>query len=161
MREQIAAKQKRLSKLNRALGTIGDLKEEIAQLEEAVTFFESKLPSEKEIDRVLEEVWRLAEANELATKSIQTMRIGGASPFLSTGGGQAEQPIKMQFAGDFLGFYAFLLALEDQPRIMRIRQMTLQHNAGDNGRISAVVELSIFFERHNINKDAARWSRKS
>jgi Tfp pilus assembly protein PilO len=161
MRAQIAAKQKRLDKLNRAMGMIGDLKAEIADLDKAVVFFKSKLPQEKEIDRVLEEVWRLAEANELATKSIQTMKIGGASPFLSTEGTQAEQPIKMEFVGDFLGFYSFLLALEDQPRIMRIRQMTLRPGSKAQGRISAEVELSIFFERQDIKKDPAKWPTKS
>jgi Tfp pilus assembly protein PilO len=83
MRLQIAAKQRHLQKLNRATATIGNLKEEIANLDKAIQFFRSKLPNEKEIDKVLEEVWRLAEANNLTTKGIYTARRSAASPFVA------------------------------------------------------------------------------
>jgi len=151
MRVQIEAKQKQLSKLNRATATIGDLKNEIDDLEKAIGFFHSKLPSEKEIDKVLEELWRLAEKNNLATKSIATLRRGESSTFVAAGAPHAEQPIKMKFTGDFLGFYGFLLALESQPRIMRIRTMTLDQ-ANEDGTVTAEVEMSIFFEQKGGGK---------
>jgi len=161
MRTQIAAKQQQLQKLNRATATIGDLRKEIAELAKAIDFFHSKLPNEKEIDKVLEEVWRLAEANSLTTKGIYTTKRAGVSPFIADGASQTEQPIKMEFEGDFLGFYEFLLALENQPRIMRVRQILLDQLGGKNGTVKAKVDMSIFFEKQDSTKKSERWSKKT
>ena len=158
MQLQIEAKQRQLQKLNRATATIGDLKREIADLEKAIKFFHSKLPSEKEIDRVLEEVWRLAEANHLTTKGIYTTRRAGVSPFVAAGASQTEQPIKMAFEGDFLGFYGFLLALENQPRIMRVRQISLEEIVGKSGAVKANIDMSVFFEKQDSEKKPKPWS---
>jgi len=150
MRQEIAAKQRQLQKLNRATATIGNLKEEIANLDKAIQFFQSKLPNEKEMDKVLKEVWRLAESNNLTTKGIYATRSNGPSQFVPAGATQIEQPIKMEFEGDFMGFYSFLIALEAQPRIMRIREIKLEpgnHGSNDKeGLVKASVMMSIFFE---------------
>jgi Tfp pilus assembly protein PilO len=140
---RIEDRQQRLRELNEATATLGDLKQEIAALEEAIRFFQSKLPSEKEMDKVLREVWRLAEANHLATKSIRTLPVDDK---VTTG--PREQPIAVQLEGDFRGFYSFLQALENQPRIMRINSMTLTKlkNAPE-GQVQASFNMSIFFER--------------
>lgn len=161
MRQQIDAKQKQLQKLNRATATIGDLKAEIAELEKAIAFFQSKLPSEKEIDKVLEELWRLAEGNNLAIKSINAMRRGQPSPFIAVGGPHAEQPIKMKFEGDFIGFYGFLLALEAQPRIMRIQRMTLNCTDAGRGLVTVEMEMSVFFEQQTRNGKSTPWPQKT
>jgi len=156
MRLAIAAKQRQLQKLNRATATIGNLKEEIADLDKAIQFFQSKLPNEKEMDKVLEEVWRLAEDNNLTTKGIYTTRTSGPSPFVPAGATQIEQPIKMEFEGDFMGFYGFLLALEAQPRIMRVREIKLEsENRGpdeNKGLVKASLMMSIFFENQPNRK---------
>ena len=146
LRAEIELKQKQLQRLNRATACIGNLKAEIGDLQEAITFFQSKLPSEKEIDKVLEEVWRLAEANRLTTKGIYTTRRTSASLFLPVGAPQTEQPIKMELVGPFMGLYNFLLALESQPRIMRLRKLELDVLPGNKGKVKAQVEMSIFFE---------------
>ncbi len=156
MRVAITAKQKQLQKLNQATATIGDLKEEIANLDKAIQFFQSKLPNEKEMDKVLEEVWRLAESNNLTTKGIYATRSNGVSPFVPVGATQIEQPIKMEFEGDFMGFYSFLIALEAQPRIMRIREIKLEpkNSSPDDakGLVKASVMMSIFFENQPNRK---------
>jgi len=145
MRREIEAKQQKLKVLNRAVGTIGNLRKEIAALKEGVAFFESKLPSEKEIDKVLQEVWRLAEANKLATKSIRTLNSEKAS-FTTPTSPHREQPIAVQLEGDFMGLYGFLQALENQPRIMRIRGMKLTKlEKGPKGHIRADFTMSVFF----------------
>jgi hypothetical protein len=54
----------------------------------------------------------------------------------------------MQLQGDFMGFYGFLQALENQPRVMQIRGMQLQ-KADDcpEGHMQVKFEMCIFFER--------------
>ncbi len=156
MMRQIQAKQTKLRALNQAMGTLGDLKNEIGALNKAIKFFESKLPSEKEIDKVLQEVWRLAEANKLATKSIRTLERSSQNCFTNLDGPHAEQPIAMQLEGDFMGFYSFLQAMENQPRIIRIHKMALtkpdRTNDGgpaSEGRMKAEFTVSVFFERNH------------
>jgi len=146
MMEQIEARQAKLRQLNKATATIGDLKKEIDALETAIGFFRSKLPDEKEIDKILREVWKLAERNHLKTKSIRALR-QKANGFVRVGGPHAEQPITVQLEGDFMGFYAFLQALEAQPRITRIRHMKLEKlDKGPEGAMQAEFEMSVFFQ---------------
>jgi Tfp pilus assembly protein PilO len=147
MRKQLEAKQAKLQALNRATGTIGNLKREILALQKGLQFFQSKLPSEKEMDKVLREVWRLAEASRLTTKSIRTQKRTGRSRYTGEGHNAHEQPIEMRLEGNFLGFYTFLQALENQPRIMRIHKMELEtKNDGPQGHVQATFVVSVFFE---------------
>lgn len=148
MSAQVEARQTKLRELNKATATIGDLKTEITSLEKAIYFFRSKLPNEKEMDKVLQEVWRLAEANQLRTKSIRTLNTKAEMMLVDASGPYAEQPISMELEGSFTGFYGFLLALERQPRIMRIQEMNLEKPArAPEGIIRAECTVSVFFER--------------
>jgi len=159
MLNRIEAKQLKLRELNRATAVIGDLKKEVHSLEKAISFFRSKLPSEKEIDKVLQEIWRLAEANKLTTKSIRTLQRNTKQAFTTANDPFAEQPIAVQLEGDFLGFYSFMLAIENQPRVIRIRKMTLKKlDKAPRGHIKADFEMSIFFERSQEDK---QWASKS
>lgn len=148
MMSEIETRQAKLRQLNRATAAIGDLKVEIASLEEAINFFRSRLPSEKEIDKVLQEVWRLAEANRLSTKSIRAIDAESESLLADGNGPYAEQPLLMQLEGPFTGFYGFLLALEARPRIVRIQKMRIEKlPKAKEGTITATCTMSVFFER--------------
>jgi type IV pilus assembly protein PilO len=134
-----AQKQTQLVHLRRATAGIDDLSRKIDELQRAIDFFESKLPQEKEVDKILKEVWQMAEANSLQTKTIKTLRTERAAAY-------SEQPIQMSLKGDFNGFYAFLLQLEKLPRITRITRMNLTKINDKDGEMEATLTLSIFFE---------------
>ncbi len=147
MLAQIEARQARLLELNKATAAVGNLKQEIASLESAIGFFQSKLPNEKEMDKVLREIWHLAEANQLIAKSIRTLP-NNEQTDITGPAGPHEQPIAVKLEGDFRGFYSFLQALENQPRIMRVSKMTLSKlNNAPEGQIRASFDMSVFFER--------------
>lgn len=147
MRKQIALKQEKLRALNRMTGTLGDMHKEIDSLKEALAFFQSKLPGEKEIDKVLQEIWQTAEQNDLATKGIKTLS-KSASSFTAAAGPHAEQPIDVQLEGDFIGFYNFLQSLEAQQRIMRIEDLVIQKlPRAQEGHMRASFVISVFFEQ--------------
>ncbi len=147
LRREISVKQEKLRKLNRLVGSVGPLKKEIASLEKAIQFFQSKLPSKKEIDKVLRETWRLAEQNKLVTKSIRTINHKGSAGNIYDCDLYAEQLILINLQGDFKGFYSFLQALESQPRIMRISRMELKKEPdAEEGYINASFDVSVFFE---------------
>lgn len=152
MLSQIQQKQTMLQELTRATATMGDLRQEIDSLAGAVTFFQSKLPNEKEIDNVLKDVWRIASSNQLITKSIRTLDRDKGKAAMQTEG-PCEQPILMQLQGDYMGFYGFLQALENQERVMQIRSMQLTKlEDGPEGHMQAKFEMVIFFERSNEGK---------
>jgi Tfp pilus assembly protein PilO len=136
---EIRGKQTALANLQQATAGIDDLNRKIDELQKAITFFESKLPQEREVDKILREVSQIAEANSLQTKTIKTMRS-------ERGASYSEQPIQMGLSGGFKGFYSFLLQLEKLPRITRVTQMNLQKISDRDGEMQAQMTLSIFFE---------------
>jgi len=139
LKQEILTRQKALMDLKQSTTGIEDLSRKIAELKQAITFFESKLPQEKEIDKILNEVSQMAEANALKTKTVKTLRSERAA-------GYSEQPIEIMLLGDFNGFYSFLLQLEKLPRITRVTNMALSKITDVEGVMSAKVTLSIFFE---------------
>ncbi len=154
MLRQIEAQQARLQQLNKTTGAVGDMQREIDSLEKGIAFLQTKLPSEKEIDKVVQEVCRLAEASQLAVKSFHTKARTAEPVFVQAGGANAEQPIEMKLEGNYLGFYSFLLALENQPRVMRIRKLLLTRpEKMALGCVQANFEMTVFFERSDKDKD--------
>jgi type IV pilus assembly protein PilO len=139
LQADIEQKQRALANLRQATAGIEDMNGKIDELQKAIAFFESKLPQEKEVDKVLKEVWQMAEANSLQTRTVKTLKAERAS-------GYSEQPIQMSLSGDFSGFYSFLLQLEKLPRITRVTGMDLKKIDEKDGAMSANVTLSIFFE---------------
>src|SRR5256714_12128849 len=135
----IHQRQTALSNLQTATAGIEDLNRKVDELQKAITFFESKLPQEKEVDKILKEVWQMAEANQLTTKTIKTLKS-------ERGPSYSEQPIQMSLSGNFNGFYSFLLQLEKLQRITRVTNMSLQKLQDRDGEMQASLTLSIFFE---------------
>ena len=139
-RTEIAQKQTKLQQLEAATAAMSDLGEEIEKLSEAIELFEQKLPSQREEQVILKEVWELAARHQLKPKSVRTDKTVETSQY-------AELPIKMVILGDFDGFYSFLLELEKLQRITRTPTMTLKKLRGnEEGLMQADIVLSIFFE---------------
>jgi type IV pilus assembly protein PilO len=141
-RDQLRAdteyKQKALNNLKQSTQQIGNLNRKIEDLHKAIEFFESKLPQEKEIAEILDQLSKLAEANSLHARTFKTLKTERNANY-------SEQPIQLSISGDFYGFYSFLLQLETLPRITRINQMKLEKISERDGEMQAEVTLSIFF----------------
>ena len=118
------------------------LNKQLGELEEAIKFFESKLPSTSEIYKVLEQVTVIAQKQGLKPKTIKTLEKKNNS-------GYVEQPLKMELEGNFNSFYSFLLELEKLPRIMKIRHLELQKMRDAQGQVSTNFIVSIFFQNNN------------
>lgn len=136
---EIETKQKALANLTNATTGIDDMGRKIDELQRAITFFESKLPQEREIDKILREISQMADANSLHTRTVKMLRS-------ERGPSYSEQPISVSLSGDFNGFYSFLLQLEKLSRITRVTQMKLEKISERDGEMQAHMTLSIFFE---------------
>ncbi|MBT3199156.1 MAG: type 4a pilus biogenesis protein PilO [Phycisphaerales bacterium] len=161
LKANITAKQAKLNKLfakKQLSGAIGNLRTEIAESKEAVAIFRSRLPDEKDIDQIVREVWRLAKSNKLSPTSLRTIPPRKDKQFTSGAGPHGEQPVLIQLEGNFNGLYSFMIDLEAQSRIMRVRQMILKSQDKEHsGLVSATIEFSIFFER---KQEGEKWATK-
>ena len=136
---RVEAKFAKLTDFERTTAAAEDLTKQLEQLQQAIGFFESKLPPTSEIHKVLEQVTVIAQKQGLKPKTIRTLEKKDNS-------GYVEQPLKMELEGNFNAFYSFLLELEKLPRIMKIRELHLDKNQKNEGRIAADFIVSIFFQ---------------
>jgi type IV pilus assembly protein PilO len=152
-REEIAVKQANLEKLAEVSASIDDIGLAIEEGREKVELIEAKLPSEQDVEGILEQVWQLAKRNNLNVQSVKSDKPVPAALYM-------EQPLKMSMNGFFDGFYQFLLELENLPRITRIHQLKLERTdpraSVDKdlppGWMKAEFVLSIYFEQRNKAK---------
>jgi len=136
--DETSQEQQTLQDVRQATANIDDMSKKIAQMQKAITFFQSRLPAERDVDKMLKEVWQMANSNNLTTSTIKTL-------VSSHNVNYSEQPIQMSLIGNFDGFYSFLQQLERLDRITRVTGMRLQRIDGDNGKMQAQLTLSIFF----------------
>lgn len=139
LRIETAAKQAQLVELREATADVEDLSRRIEDLQKAIDFFEGKLPREKEVEKILRDVWEAAERNRLEIRSFEPMTPERGSHY-------GDQPIKLQLAGDFEGFYSYMLEIESLKRITRVTKMELTKMQEQNGSMEAELVLNIFFE---------------
>ena len=138
-KERVQAKLDKLEEFEKASAAAEGLTKQLEQLQEAITFFESKLPPTSEIHKVLEQVTVIAQKEGLKPKTIRTLQKKDNSGYI-------EQPLKMGLVGDFNSFYSFLLELEKLPRIMKIRELKLEKDVKEEGQVTADFIVSIFFQ---------------
>jgi type IV pilus assembly protein PilO len=136
---KVDAKMAQLAEFERATAAAEGLTKQLEQLEEAVAFFESKLPPTSEIDKVLRDVTVIGEKQDLKPKTIRTLKRKHNSGYI-------EQPLQMELVGNFNAFYSFLLELENLPRIMKLRKLDLKKQPYDEGKIVTNFVVSIFFQ---------------
>ena len=135
----LETKLSQLGKFGKAATAAEDITKQLEQLEEAIKFFESKLPPKSQIHKVLEQITVIAQKQGLKPKTIRTLKKKDNSGYI-------EQPLKMELVGNFSSFYSFLLELEKLPRIIKIRELKLDKQKSTEGQISADFVVSIFFQ---------------
>ncbi len=138
-RQRVEVKLAKLAEFEETSATAESLTKQLEQLQEAIEFFESKLPPKSQIHEVLEQVTVIAQKKGLKPKTIRTLAKKDNSGYI-------EQPMKMQLEGNFNSFYSFMLELEKLPRIMKIRELNLEKQIKDEGKVSSDFIVSIFFQ---------------
>ena len=136
---RLEAKMTQLANFQKATAAAEDMTKQLEQLQEAIQFFESKLPPKSQIHEVLEQVTVIAQKQGLKPKTIRTLNRKDNSGYI-------EQPLRMELEGNFSSFYSFLLELEKLPRIMKIRELELNKHVQNEGQIAAKFIVSIFFQ---------------
>jgi len=136
---RVQAKLAKLAEFEEATVAAENLSKQLEQLQEAIEFFESKLPPTSEIDKVLQDVTVIGEKQGVKRKTIVRLKRKNNSGYI-------EQSLKMELVGNFNSFYSFLLELEKLPRIMKIRELELKKQTKHEGQVTANFIVSIFFQ---------------
>lgn len=137
---QMEKVESKIKSVEKATAGIDDVQAEIDKLQNAINHFQSMLPSNREVETLLREVWELAGEHNLNAKSVRPDKIVAAAQY-------AELPIMMEIVGDFDGFYDFIRDIEKLPRITRMPRIKInRENKEDAGVVKAELTLSIFFE---------------
>jgi len=147
-KKRVESKLDKLRQFEKATAQAQSLNTQLKELEEAINFFESKLPPKSEIYKVLEQVTIIAQRQGLTPKTIKTLQKKNNSGYI-------EQPLQMELHGNFNSFYSFLLELEKLPRIMKIRQLELKKQKNTDGTVATNFVVSIFFENKNASEQVA------
>lgn len=138
-KQQVRSQMQKLIELEKATAAARDLDKQTAKLEQAVEFFNSKLPPQSQIHKVLEQVTLIAQKQGLKTKTIRTLKQKNCMGYI-------EQPLKMELYGNFDAYYSFLLDLEQMPRITKLRELSLTKDLKNEGMTTAEFVVSIFFQ---------------
>lgn len=138
-KKEIEQKELMLEKLEAATSEAVELAERIEEIEIGIKTVEARLPNNKEVDRVLQQVSDLARAHRLKLPKFNPEKTVNSGRF-------KEKPIEVHVEGYFDDFYEFLLELERMERIIRLPDLTLERNDEDDGSMSAKFTLTVYFE---------------
>jgi type IV pilus assembly protein PilO len=138
-RAEAIQKEQELADLEMATSGIADLDRRIDDLAEANAFFDQKLPKEKDLQETLRRVWHAAEKNGLDIRNFEPGKTTRGSHY-------SEQPIKLDLVGDFEGFYAYTLEIEQMDRLTRTTSLDISKIDGRDGKTEAEMTISVFFE---------------
>lgn len=147
-RKEIEHKEQVLEKLAKATSRNEDLKKINEEIAAGIATVESRLPDNKEVDVILEQVATLARESRLALPKV---RSGNPQPAARC----MEQPLEMTIKGDFDDFYAFMLRVEELARITRMPELKVKKQDDVDGSIEASFTLSIYFESAASNAAGA------
>lgn len=138
--KEVEDKQAKLAKLQKISTRIEDINRALEEGSKAIAVIERKLPSDNEVDVVLDDVTKLAEKARLTVKSFKADKDVPAATYM-------ERPLNIVIAGDFEGFYTFMREVESLPRITRIHKLKLARAQGEKSeaQMVATFTLSIYF----------------
>lgn len=137
--EECVQKEKYLDKLDDLAERDTDLTKANEEIQRSIKIIENRLPSEKDIDALVRQVSDLAIAAGLQSPAIKSSKPVPTAIYM-------EQPLEIEVAGNFVGFWSFMAQVEKLPRITRVHDLkiTAQEKAGAEMR--AEFTLSIYFQ---------------
>jgi Tfp pilus assembly protein PilO len=154
MIEDIQLKRSQLDELRLARGqATSNLSEDIAQLKHALKVARERQPALEGNARLLGAFKRLAEANQL----LSSLNNEPPPPIAVEGPSAIQEKytirrVKMNLTGGFMNFYTFLQQVEDQPRLTRIDNLSINREGRQRaGIVYANMVLTIYYLKGSPN----------
>lgn len=138
---EVEIKNQALEQLRAETARTPDLEAANERIADAIEQIESRLPTNKEVDQVIRQVSDLAVASGLSQPALKSEKPIRSANYM-------EQPLTLETRGDFAGFYSFMTAVEQLPRITRIPAFKIERDmSGEVGEIEIEFTLSIYFQQ--------------
>lgn len=141
---EVEHRMARLEQLRAESQRTDDLKAANDAIASRIGSIEDRLPSDKEVDDIIRQVSNLCVSAGLAQPALDSEKPVPAATYL-------EQPLTLKTQGDFRGFYAFMILLEQLPRVTRISDLEIKapRRARDvePGDVEIEFTLSIYFQK--------------
>lgn len=142
---EIEMRKEKLSQLQAVTAQAPDLARATEEIKQSISQIEARMPSSKELDNVLRDV------ATIATKcGLRVPKFNRVENVLAAGSAM-EQQLDVEIAGEFGGFYSFLLEIEKLPRITRLTDMKLERvpnlDKEKDGMLRAHFKLSIYYQK--------------
>lgn len=137
LEQDIAAKRTDIARIQQQLNAKRQLASRIEKLTGALGAFQTQLEGSRQTDRVLADLCRGAELNQLQTCQIRT-------PAGRTIDIVREQEIDLTVTGSFGGLYQFLLDIEQSNRVLRINKLDVTKLPGREGFVQAALALKVY-----------------
>jgi len=144
---EIQHKEQMLQKLSEATARTADLAAANEEIKKGIEVIESRLPSDREVDRILQQIADLARSHDLRLPKFKTDK---PVPYASYN----ELPLEVKITGEFEAFYAFMLDLENIERITRVPELDVSRADKEEGQMEATFTLSIYFETGDLEDEA-------
>jgi type IV pilus assembly protein PilO len=144
LQADIQTKKAALENLRVSLTVVANMQKKIDDISKSIRFFDSRLPRDKEIQPIIEGVWKTAEKHSLSADRVRMLKVENGPNFL-------EQPIELELVGDFNGFYQFISELERMSRIIRLGKLDLKHLEKDPSKVQVKMTMSIYYTPDSQN----------
>lgn len=144
---EIVHKEQMLQKLSEATARTADLVAANEEIKKGIEVIESRLPSDREVDVILQQVADLARGHNLTLPKFRTDKPVKYATY-------NELPLEVKIVGDFESFYAFMLDLENIDRITRVPELDIIRSDKEEGQMEANFTLSIYFETGDAEDQA-------
>jgi Tfp pilus assembly protein PilO len=154
MTEDIELKREQLNELRLARGqAASNLAEQITQYKQALEVARDRQPALEGNARILGAYKRLAESNQILSSidNEPPPAVGseGPTPIQEK---YTIRRVKMNLSGNFDNFYAFLLQVEDQPRLTQIETLSISREGRQReGLVNANMVLTIYYLKDKSN----------
>lgn len=135
----IEHKNQLLQRLQAETARVPDLERYNSEIASRIDEIEARLPTNKEVDEVIRQVSDLAVASGLSQPALKSEKPVRSASYM-------EQPLELETSGDFAGFYSFLIAVEQLPRITRVPAFEIERDGKEPGKINMTFTLSIYFQ---------------
>jgi Tfp pilus assembly protein PilO len=136
---EMRAMDQTLSRIAKSSSEFDAVARHVDQQDQAAAMFESRMPVDRDAQKSIDEVLQAAAANSLQAGEVHLLQREHIN-------GVECQPLNLELAGNFNGFYSFLLQLESMPRVNRVAGLDLRGDEQRDGQIQAKLTLNMYFE---------------
>ena len=146
MNQQITEAQERLADTRIVAAKKDGLESELVQVKDEIASFEGRLPTEKEVPKLLNQLQRIAGASGVKYKSITAESIAEHDLFVRI-------PFKMKVEGSFVEIGDFLRRLEFGDRFIKVEKIDIGPEKDGRSETTLAISTYMFVNKKVLSQN--------